>query len=397
MTSILWTITGVLLALSTVIGTLELAMLTLGGLLPSRRASKQARRPRTARVAVVIPAHNEEAGIAKCLKSLQNCSLDGSAFSAVVVADNCTDGTAGKAREQGARVLVRNDESRRGKGYALDFAFRILIEEGYTELIVIDADTEVEPNLISEFGALFDSGADAIQCRYTVNNPEVSTRTRLMNLALYAFNVLRPRGRDRFGFSVGLLGNGFGLTSDTLLAVPYDAVSVVEDLEYHIRLVRAGRRVRFADRTTVKAEMPSGGRGARTQRARWEGGRFRMIAKSVPPLAASVLRGEFRLIEPLCELLLLPLAFHVLLLLVTLIPPFSPTRIAGAVGLAVVAVHIIAALKVGGGGLRDLAALATAPFYVIWKAALLPKMLLASRQNAEWVRTERAGTSEGKL
>ena len=48
-----------------------------------------------------------------------------------------------------------------------------------------------------------------------------------------------------------------------------------------IRLVQNGRRVRFMDATTVWSEMPSGERASRGQRARWEGGRFRMIVNAV--------------------------------------------------------------------------------------------------------------------
>src|SRR5262249_25094273 len=156
------------------------------------------------------------------------------------------------------------------------------------------------------------------------------------------------------------------------------------DLEYHLRLVRAERKVRFADRTTVRADMPAGGQGVRTQRARWEGGRFRMISSAAPGLAKSVFKGQTGLIEPLLELLLLPLALHVLLLVATLIPPFGPTRIYGLIALGIVGLHIVAAIRVGGGGLNDIMALAAAPFYIAWKAALLPKVLLNARRNAEW-------------
>ncbi len=214
--------------------------------------------------------------------------------------------------------------------------------------------------------------------------------------ALLAFNVLRPRGRDRLGLSCGILGNGFALTRETLLAVPYTAVSLVEDLEYHLRLVRAGRRVRFADAVTVRAEMPAGGRGAKTQRARWEGGRFQMIGKLAPSLAKSVMTGRLKLIEPLLELLLLPLAFHVLLLLAALAVGFAPTRTYALAALAAVASHILAAIYVGGGGLRDLAALAAAPFYIAWKAALIPMMIRTAKKDAEWVRTERANSEGGR-
>lgn len=55
-------------------------------------------------VSVVIPAHNEEAGLAALLVRL----LDGAApgeFDVVVVANACTDRTAGVARDAGVRVV----------------------------------------------------------------------------------------------------------------------------------------------------------------------------------------------------------------------------------------------------------------------------------------------------
>ena len=153
-------------------------------------------------------------------------------------------------------MVERIDALRRGKGYALEDPFAMLLAEGFDAFIVIDADTVVEPNLLVEIVTLFESGADGVQTRYGVLNYNVSTRTRLMNIALMAFNVLRPRGRDRLGLSSGILGNGFALSRATLIAVPYAAHSIVEDLEYHLKLVRHDRRIEFADRTTVRADMP---------------------------------------------------------------------------------------------------------------------------------------------
>lgn len=399
--TVLMAVIGVGLALLTLPGTIELLLLTVGGILPAR-GIKESGRAKTdggkqLRLAIVAPAHNEAAGIQRCVRSLLSCEPASDNFAVVVVADNCTDNTAELAREAGARTLVRCDTERRGKGYALDFAFHSLLGKGYDAFIVVDADTLVDQNLTTEFRRLFAAGADAIQCRYGVNNAADSLRTRLMSIALFAFNILRPRGRDRWGLSAGLLGNGFGLTRETLLAIPYTAVSVVEDLEYHLRLVRAGRVVRFADAVTVKADMPTGGRGAKTQRARWEGGRLRMAAQAAPSLLKEILRGRIRLMEPLLELLLLPLAFHVVILLATLAPPYAPTRIYALCGFTVVALHIVAAIRVGGGGAKEFAALAAAPFYMAWKVMMIPAMLRTARKDAEWVRTERANPGEEKL
>jgi len=379
---------AVLAAFVTLPGTLELLVVTLGGILPRRRTSGPRRILR--HLACVIPAHDEEHGIARCVESLNLAAMARTA-EVTVIADNCSDQTAAAARGAGARVIERSDPSRRGKGYALEFAFERLIAEGADALFVVDADSRVAPNFIAEMAARLEAGAGAVQCRYLVANPGASLRTRMMNVALLAFNVLRPRGRDRWGLSAGILGNGFGLAANTLAAAPYRATSVVEDLEYHLSLVGAGIDVRFVDRTAVYGDMPAEGKGVRTQRARWEGGRLLMIGATAPKLVRGILRGRGRLVEPLLDLLLLPLGLHVGLLTMALAAPHPGLRLCGAAGLTLVGGHVVSAIAVGGGGWRDLAALAMAPFYVVWKICMLPSILRASRRHSPWVRTERAG------
>jgi cellulose synthase/poly-beta-1,6-N-acetylglucosamine synthase-like glycosyltransferase len=383
---------GVVLILVTLPGTIELALLTLAGLLPARKPQTMDSEIQVPvrRMAALIPAHNEEANIADTVRSLAECLIpeDLSEFAIVVVADNCSDATAEVARKAGADVLERHDE-RRGKGYALQYAFDHLTGEGFDAVLVIDADTKVESNLLAEMISLLKQGADGVQARYGVLNPETSIRTRLMSTALMAFNVLRPRARQRLGLSAGILGNGFTLSAATLKAVPYDAHSIVEDLEYGLRIVRASRRIAFADATAVRGLMPGGKQGAGTQRARWEGGRFHMMARYLPRITQDVLRGETSLIEPMLDLMLLPLAFHVTLLLLTLATPFAPARIYALGALALVAFHVCAGIIVGGGGWCDLAALTAAPLYAIWKLQMLPRILRAAAPDVPWQRTER--------
>ncbi len=387
--SILWIILGLGIAILTLAGTLELLLLTIGALLPPRCLPVQEDQFIPRQIAVVIPAHNEEKGIWRCVTGLLTCKPPTNPFAVYVIADNCTDETALRAQEAGAQVLVRQDETKLGKGHALDYAFKIMLKQGVDAILIIDADTVVDTNFIQACEQMFAGGAPAIQCRYTVNNPYASLRTRLMHIALLAFNVLRPRGRAYWQLSAGISGNGFGLTRRVLQTVPYHARSVVEDLEYHLALVRAGIRVHFVDTTTVRGDMPTGGKGTASQRARWEGGRFRMMREHIPNLIRAVLWGQWRLLEPLLELLLLPLALHVSLLIIALLIPFPPTQIYAVVAVGIIILHILAALWVGGGTLQDVMVLASVPFYILWKLTQLPRAITTARQNATWVRTER--------
>jgi cellulose synthase/poly-beta-1,6-N-acetylglucosamine synthase-like glycosyltransferase len=392
------------LILMTLPGTIELALLTFAALLPGNhepaKGNEEKRegqdretggQERIKRLAVVIPAHNEATTITRCLHSLTQCKRPYAALetSIIVVADNCRDATAELASRSGAKVIERRDSERRGKGFALQFAFGRLLEEGFDAVVVVDADSVVESNLLKEVVRLLNRGADGVQTRYLPLNTDNSARARLRNVALSAFNVLRPLGRSRLGLSCGILGNGFALSRATLQAVAYSAYSIVEDLEYHIRLVRAGFKIEFADRTMVRAEMPTGGEAARTQRVRWEGGRLRMIAQNVPELAREAFLGKPQLLELLLELLLFPLTIHVLLLACTAVVPFTPARIYAVSALALVVGHASLGIIVAGGGFRDFAAILAVPGYLAWKLLLLPATLRSARPGAEWVKTER--------
>lgn len=375
-------------ALLTLPGTIELSFLTLGGLLPRRKRDARDADNTLMKLAVVVPAHNEQDGIGDCVRSILNADWTTVTGDVVVVADNCSDATAEKAEAAGARVLIRHDEKLRGKGYALDFVFNTLLPEGYQGFLVVDADSSVSSNLMEEVGRAFRAGADAVQCRYIVNPPDDRKTAGVNTLAVNAFNF-RSECRGRLGLSAGILGNGFGLTAETLKAVPYDATSVVEDLEYHLRLVRSGRKVLFLSAASVDALMPASVETATGQRARWEGGRFRMIREHVPRLAGAVLRGRIALLEPMFELTLLPISYHVALLLLSLVAPSIWVR-----GYAVLAILIIFGFLVlsvlrQGQKATDLLTLFAAPFHLIWKLRMLPAVFRSARPGAAWIRTKR--------
>ncbi|HLW71260.1 MAG TPA: glycosyltransferase family 2 protein [Candidatus Binataceae bacterium] len=380
------------LVLLTLPGTVELALLTSAALWPAHKGRPGApiERRTLDRLAVVIPAHDEAASIGHCVRSVAACAAPPTTSAQIVViADNCGDDTANLARAAGARVIERVDPARRGKGFALEYAFARLLDEGCDAVLVIDADSVLEGDALTAVADVLRKGADGVQMRYLALNPEAAIRARLMNVALMGFNVLRPRGRERLGLSVGIFGNGFALSRATLLTTPYDAHSVVEDLEYHLRLVRAGGRVHFIENATVRGLMPTGGMGARTQRARWEGGRLSLLVNYAPALAREVVHGNWLLLEPLLDLLLLPLAFYVTFLLAVLALPGSPARLYALGALALVMLHVCAGIVVGGGGRREFAALAAAPFYVAWKLAVTPAIVRAAGRITPWIRTAR--------
>ena len=181
---------------------LGLILLTALAALCSRRVSRKPDAPRT-RFLVVIPAHDEESGIAATVRSCLSLEYPEGLFEVLVIADNCSDDTATIARQQGATVVERQDPDKKSKGHAIKFLIDRLQESGqFAELdalVVIDADTTVSPDLLLAFAGSIEAGQDWIQCFYSVANPDASWRTRLMAYAFSLFNGVTPLGQSSWG------------------------------------------------------------------------------------------------------------------------------------------------------------------------------------------------------
>ena len=122
-------------------------------------------------------------------------------------------------------------------------------------VVVVDADTVVSPNLLSAFAARIEAGAvgRASRLRGAQSQRRLANATR-WPVAFGAFHVLRSLARERLELSSGLRGNGMCFTTRLLEDVPHDAYSIVEDVEYGIKVGEAGHRVHYA------AEAQSTGR-----------------------------------------------------------------------------------------------------------------------------------------
>lgn len=380
------------LALPAIAVSLYLLLFTL----LSRDPTVIPRSSRRLRFDVIVPAHNEAAVIEAVVASL--CKLDWPTdrFRVVVVADNCTDTTAVLARAAGAEVLERQHETLRGKGYALEFAFEASRVKNWAyAVVVVDADTVVSPNLLEACAARIESGAKAVQAHYAVLNAQASWRTRLMAIAMAAFHQVRSRARERLQLSCGIRGNGWCVTHLLLAQVPYRAFSLTEDLEYGIDLGLAGVRVHYADEAQVAAMMVSGEQASRSQRQRWEEGRFQLIrSRTLPLLKAATRSGGAVCLDLALDLLVLPLSYVavnivVLIVLAGLAMLWEPTMDVWlwlGIGCAVsLVLYVLRGWQLSKVGLLGLVDLARAPFFVAWKVMLMVR----SRASAEWVRTKR--------
>jgi 1,2-diacylglycerol 3-beta-glucosyltransferase len=381
---------------------LALASTYLVGLLVAARNSTR-RRCEPARtapldLAVIVPAHDEENGIGTTLASLAACEYPRDRRRTIVVADNCGDGTATRARAAGVEVWERTDPERRGKGHALGWALEHLLAapEPPDAVVMVDADCTVSANLLEAVASHLVDGAEAIQVDYVAGNPEDSAIAALRFAGFALSDTVRFLGKERLGLSCGLVGTGMAFRREVLERFPWTVTGLVEDGEYHMRLVLEGTRTRFVPEAWVSQAVPTSMRGSSDQQARWEQGRLQMVRSWAPRLVGSGLASQ--------DLMRLHAGLE------CLVPPQSVLALGGLAGAALGAAQrrrrllSLSLLTLGGqmtfvlGGLRLVRApagvyraLLMAPVLIAGKLALYAR-IATGRGPQGWVRTEREGS-----
>jgi 1,2-diacylglycerol 3-beta-glucosyltransferase len=370
-----------------------LILLVVAGVVfrPKRPPSAQRKR----RFAVVVPAHNEEAVIARTLASLNEMDYPRQFFDVHVIADNCDDATAAIARDFTPLVHERNDRAAMGKGQALRWLFDRLPVDGYDAFAIIDADSVVSRDFLAMMNDRLESGWLAVQGDYAVLNAEQSWVVSLRAVAFCLIHRARRSGLSALGASAGLGGDGMVFAAELRQAREWDAFGVTEDLELHAKLAMAGVKVGFAPEASVAGEMPLTLAASRGQNLRWERGRLSLARRYAPRLLVASLRdrswpklaaGIDLLIPPLSVIAVVGAAFFCL----SLHPVCCdgrPCAIAIAIGLTA---YVIGGLASARAPLRLWLSLAFAPLYAAWKGWLYAQALIA-RGTPSWTRAGRVG------
>jgi 1,2-diacylglycerol 3-beta-glucosyltransferase len=366
------------------------AVLTTATFLPHQRVFESA--SAKPRFAVIVPAHNEEHTIPNTLRSLERLDYPSECYGLFVVADNCLDATAEVARGFGCTVWERVAPERRAKGYALSWAFERIPEE-YDAVVVVDADTKVDPGLLDNFARAYEPSVALQALNLQAASASVSSVVSYMASALQ--NYLKPLGRENLGFSAGLGGNGMCIPRNLLEDVPWRRFGLAEDVEYHVDLVLAGRKVRFVPEARVHATAPSNFSGLQSQRLRWERGRVEALRRFAGPLLVRSLRKrDAASLETLIAIAAPPLNLTTSASLGCLVfgamQRSAASLAVGMLGLVAVAYAGFRTLWMVRAPAKVYAYLLILPLFLAWRTYISVRSLLQGVSKG-WVRTERSG------
>jgi cellulose synthase/poly-beta-1,6-N-acetylglucosamine synthase-like glycosyltransferase len=349
-----------------------------------------------ARIAVLVPAHNESDGLLPTLEDIKRQLRSGDEV--LVVADNCTDDTAAVAKAAGAEVIERHDPVQRGKGYALDFGIQHLSAAPPDILIMIDADCRIAADAIARLTRLCAMTHRPVQALYLMTAPANSRiNHQVAEFAWRVKNWLRPLGLWALGLPCQLMGTGMAFPWEVIRSVDLANGWLVEDLKLGLDLASQGYPPLFCPSALVSSQFGSSAKAARTQRERWERGHISMILTTAPQsFRRAVADRNWNLLALTLDLAVPPLSLLAMLVIgivcITAICALlgfslSALIVSGAALTAFVLAAFLAWLKCG----RDVVPLGTVlsiPLYILGKLGLY-RIKIFNKTDARWIRTDR--------
>jgi len=366
-------------------------LLVLAGGVRSRAADAPS--PLRHRLAVVVPAHNEQAVIGRTVAYLLAQHYPRTHYDVHVVADHCEDDTANVARLAGAEVHVRTDTPRGRKGYALAWGLQRLLADprDYDAFVIFDADSRPDPDCLAALQQGLAWGARSVQGRHVIANPDASLFAALADADMRLNNRIRNQAKTNLHLSARLMGDAMCFQRDVLTQYPWvGAESLTEDREYGIYLVTQGERIAFAANAVSLGQSTTSWQSATPQRMRWYGGAFALQKRYVAPLLA---RGVGRLdadaFDKLLELLLPPFSMMALLspLLVAMRWLTKERTMPGLALWGASWLFPVVGLMLERAPRTAYRALLIGPFYVMWRLWIGVRVR-GRRAPIAWVRTQ---------
>jgi cellulose synthase/poly-beta-1,6-N-acetylglucosamine synthase-like glycosyltransferase len=350
-------------------------------------------------VAILIPAHNEAAGIQRTLVGVQ--SQLGMGDRIVVVADNCNDATSSVARETGVEVVERFNTEKRGKGFALEAGVLYLERSPPDVVVILDADCEFDLGSVLSLVSTVQTTSRPCQARNLVRLPQnPGPEASVSTFAFLVKNWVRPRALQLLKLPVALNGTGMAFPWDLIREAPLGSNEIVEDLALGLHFARLGLGPVFCEDAHVWSDQPNDPQVAIQQRTRWEHGYLGSILRDVPRLLVDGLRtGRPVLILVALDLMVPPLALLAIVSVFVLVCMFLVAMLTENWGpfLLLLGAGLFAGLGISVAWFRfarnliPAGVLLSIPGYVVGKLNIY-KHFVTNRQK-EWVRTERDGES----
>jgi cellulose synthase/poly-beta-1,6-N-acetylglucosamine synthase-like glycosyltransferase len=348
-------------------------------------------------VAVIVPAHNESTGVVPTITDIKPQLWPGDRL--IVVADNCSDDTAAAATAAGAEVVLRNDLTKIGKGYALGYGISHLESDPPDFVVFIDADCRIQSDMIGRLKEVCQHKQRPVQACFLMKAPEgVTVDHSFAEFAWILKNWVRPLGLRYLNCPVQLMGTGMIFPWQVIHGAPLASGNLVEDMKLGLDLAAVGKAPYFFPFVIGTSEFPVSDKGTNSQRQRWVQGHIATILGMTPRLLfLAIKRRNLDLLVLALDLAVPPLsllglmlvtAFGLACLSLLLGASVAPLALA-TTNLATFAVTIYLAWLKYGRVVLPVHALSTIGPLILKRLQLYSEMALG-RTATSWVRTDRS-------
>ena len=242
----------------------------------------------------IIPAHNEEAVVGNLIDSLKAQDYPKELLDIYVIADNCTDQTEKIAKEKGAIVYVRNDETKKTKGYAMQWFLNKKIEEDadYDAFCVFDADNVVDSNFFNAMNKKLCQGEEVVQGYRDIKNPTDSWISAGYAIFYWTMNRFYHLARYNLGLSPLINGTGFMVDFNLIKKTGWNTITLTEDIEFSLKNIAKGRKLGWATDAIVYDEQPVEFKQSWSQRSRWTVGHLQCMKYYTNDLTKGVVENR---------------------------------------------------------------------------------------------------------
>ncbi|MEX3618465.1 glycosyltransferase [Paenibacillus glucanolyticus] len=241
------------------------------------------------KVTVLVPAHNEELVIAATAEHILRLNYPKDKVQLIVIADNCSDGTAGRLKALNSKAAYRDRDfmvfersGTGGKSGALNDALAFAKHEW---ICIFDADAAPERNALyfliekamedpKTYGAVFG--------RNKARNRGQNFLSKCINLELVTAQRIYHTGLWEL-FKLGTIpGTNFIVKTDLIREIGgWDTEAITEDTAISFEIMTRGQLIALAPQAEAYQQEPEQLRVYLKQRERWAKGNFSVVMENI--------------------------------------------------------------------------------------------------------------------
>jgi len=254
------------------------------------------------KVAVLIPAYEEDQVIIETAQSALQQKYPKKFFDIIVIADSLQKNTIDVLKKMAIKLIeVHFDKSTKTK--AINKALEN-IDENYDITLILDADNIMEPNFIKKINNAFHKGHKVIQGHRIAKNNNTSIAV-LDAISEEINNHIFRRGHNAIGIACGIMGSGMAFDFQYFKSMIKSVTAVGGfDKELEFNILENGDTIKYLNEAYLYDEKIQKANDFKRQRRRWLATKFIYFKKNIGKAIFQLKKGNFAYISKLYQMIM---------------------------------------------------------------------------------------------